>query len=173
MTKICIFFLFSNLIFLILVFLMFLYHSFHQISYLISVNHFFYFLLLLIACPCHTFLPLFMSIVHGVCGHVKAGTGQPVTRHLFIGQPGTALPGTGQNFTGQKFHRALGYQAPGKQACDSRYQSPVTGQPVTGQFAVITRHRVQSPVTGQPVTSTSQLTRHRSSGINRSALNTG
>ena len=33
---------------------------------------FFNFLLLLIACPCHTFSRLFMKIVHGVCGHIKA-----------------------------------------------------------------------------------------------------
>ena len=39
---------------------------------MIFYKSFFDFLLLLIACPCHAFLRLFMKIVRSDCGHIKA-----------------------------------------------------------------------------------------------------
>ena len=89
------------------------------------------------------------------------------TRH---GLPGTSQPGTGQIITGQ----------PGT-------WQPGTSQPVTSHLIPVTRHwlsssdyqtpGILSPGTSHWVTShwapgTSQLTRHRSSGNNRLALNT-
>ena len=68
--EIYIFFFFLRLTVLIFVFLMFLCHSFHHISYSLCKS-FFGFVISLIACPCHEFFKPFMKIVCGSCGHIK------------------------------------------------------------------------------------------------------
>ena len=92
------------------------------------------------------------------------GTSQPVTGQL-TGQPGTGLPGTVQPFTRQITTIQPGTGLPGtgqvlgNQSPVIWYQVPVTGHPVTGHLAVITRHRA---FRHQSVGNQSLVTRHQS-----------